>query len=267
MWHLRPLTSAPAAIASTTGSRSRSNSFASSPTPRMCSGAGSASPRNGTARNVFEGRLNKGGSKVVELKSNQRSVRQIVFNCRSLAARHRQDHHRDDVHTRPSSCRSTSDRRGHRRDARRRHADRRPRRQCRRNSCSGCQARRDGAGRCIPLRTKDRTFNAVSQRILPGQSGRVVTRVTAAGTGRGRLGSLWPVSGWLWGDAEVAVLSPDASPPVPVQWPLIGRRWGLGRRLPAETRGPRTQARVRGPLRANAPPCRSIPCASCGSGS
>jgi hypothetical protein len=36
---------------------------------------------------------------------------------------------------------------------------------------------------------------------------------------RGRLGSPWPVSGWRWGNAEVAVLSQDASPPVPVQWP------------------------------------------------
>jgi hypothetical protein len=40
---------------------------------------------------------------------------------------------------------------------------------------------------------------------------------TAAGTGRGRLGSPWPVPRWLCGDAEVAVLSPDASPPVPVK--------------------------------------------------
>lgn len=36
----------------------------------------------------------------------------------------------------------------------------------------------------------------------------------------------------LWGDAEVAVLRPDASPAVPVKWPCSAGRWGVGRRLP-----------------------------------
>ena len=36
--------------------------------------------------------------------------------------------------------------------------------------------------------------------------------------GKRSFGFALAVSGWLWGTAEVAVLSPDASPPVPVKW-------------------------------------------------
>ena len=54
------------------------------------------------------------------------------------------------------------------------------------------------------------------------------------GTGRGGLGSPWRLPAWLWGDAEVAVLSPYASRPMPVENGLDRQDGGgVGTGLPA----------------------------------
>jgi hypothetical protein len=83
-----------------------------------------------------------------------------------------------------------------------------------------------------PGSTKDRTFNTVSQRILPGRTGRVAT-------GRPPLGreevvwvraGRWP--GGCWGDAEEAVLIGRTRVTGAGQVALIGRTV-LRRRLPA----------------------------------
>ena len=60
---------------------------------------------------------------------------------------------------------------------------------------------------------KDRTFNAVSQRILPGRP--------AGHRWDGQRSFGFALAGVrvAEGGAEVAVLCPDARPPVPVQWP------------------------------------------------
>lgn len=57
------------------------------------------------------------------------------------------------------------------------------------------------------------------QRVLLRRTGRPVIRRSARGQEEVVLVGPGRVSGELWGDAEVAVLSPDASPPVPVEWP------------------------------------------------
>jgi hypothetical protein len=95
----------------------------------------------------------------------------------------------------------------------------------------------------VPGGSKDRACNAVSQRTLPGRTGRVAT-------GRrplGREAVVWVrpgrCSGGCGGGAGVAVLSPDASPPVPVEWALIGGTVRSGK-APTSSPAGRTHTRV-----------------------
>ena len=92
---------------------------------------------------------------------------------------------------------------------------------------------------------KDTTFNAVAQRILPGQTRRVATGRRPLGREEVVWLHPWPVSEWLWGAQRVAVLSPYVSSTGAGQVALIGRTVGSGK-APTSSPAGRTHTRIVG---------------------